>query len=95
MATFVMFGKYTAEGLKGFSAARTKKAADLIKKLGGEVLSMYATLGEHDLMCLVNLPDVATAMQASVALTRMTGIAFTTAPAVPVEQFDKLIAAAK
>ena len=95
MATFVMFGKYTAESFKGMSAARTKKAAALIKKLGGAVQAMYATLGEHDLVCIVDLPSVAAAMQASVALGKMTGIAFTTAPAVLVEEFDKLMARAK
>jgi len=95
MATFIMFGKYTAEGFKGMSAARTKKAAALIKKSGGTVQGMYATLGQHDLVCIVELPGVEAAMRASVALSKMTGIAFTTAPAVPVEQFDKLMAGAK
>jgi hypothetical protein len=32
------------------------------------------------------------AMQASVALNKLTGISFTTLPAVTVEEFDKLIA---
>jgi len=95
MGTFVMFGKYTSESLKGMSAARTKKAAALIKKLGGKVESIYATLGECDLVCIVSLPGVGAAMQASVALSKMTGIAFTTAPAVPVEEFDKLMAPGK
>jgi uncharacterized protein with GYD domain len=95
MATFVLFGKYTAESVKGISAARTKKAVALVKKLGGGIQATYATLGEHDLVCIVDLPSVAAAMQASVGLSKMTGIAFTTAPAVPVEEFDKLMAGAR
>jgi len=94
MATFVVFGKYTSEGMKGISAARTKKAAALVKKLGGRIESMYATLGEYDLVCVVNLPSVEAAMQASVTLGKMTGVAFTTAPAVPVAEFDKLMSRA-
>lgn len=35
MATFMMFGKYSAEALKGISADRTSKAADLMKGFGG------------------------------------------------------------
>ena len=31
-------------------------------------------------------------MKASVALSKLTGISFTTSPAVPVEDFDKMIA---
>ncbi len=95
MATFIMFGKYTQEGLKGMSAARTKKAGALVKKLGGEIQAIYATLGECDLVCVADLPSVEAAMQASVGLGKMTGIAFTTAPAVSVEEFDKLMGGAK
>jgi uncharacterized protein with GYD domain len=53
---------------------------------------MYAMLGEKDLLLVVELPGVAAAMQASVALSRMTGIAFTTSPAITVEEFDQLMA---
>lgn len=92
MATFLMFGKYSAPALKEMSPARTTKVAALIKNLGGEVKAMYAMLGESDLLLVVNLPGVDAAMQASLALAKMTGIAFTTCPAVTVEEFDKLAA---
>ena len=46
MSTYLMFGKYSAEGVKGISANRTKAAADLIKKGGGELEAIYALLGE-------------------------------------------------
>lgn len=91
MTTFLMFGKYTAEAVKGVSADRTGKAVDLMKKFGGKVLSMYALLGEKDLVLIVDFPDVEQAMKASAALSRMTGIAFATCPAVAVEQFDKMM----
>jgi uncharacterized protein with GYD domain len=48
MATFILFGKYSADALKGVSGARTKKAAALVKKLKGKVIGMYAMLGEKD-----------------------------------------------
>ena len=91
MATFFMFGKYSSEGLKEMSAERTGKAVSLIKKFGGEVNSMYALLGEQDLVLIVDLPGVEQAMKASVALTKMTGVSFSSSPAVPVEDFDKMI----
>ena len=92
MATFFMFGQYSSEALKGMSAGRTDKAVGLIKKFGGEVHSMYALLGERDLVLIVDFPEVKQAMKASVALTKMTGVSFTTSPAVAVEDFDKMIA---
>ena len=92
MATFVMFGRYTPEALKTASAARTKKAQSLIKRHKGELVAMYATLGKIDLVLVANFPGIVEAMQASIGLTKLTGIGFTTAPAVSVDTFDKLMA---
>jgi uncharacterized protein with GYD domain len=55
------------------------------------VESIYALLGEKDLVFIVNFPGTEQAIKASVALSKATGIAFTTLPAVTVEEFDKLI----
>ncbi|MFH0814031.1 MAG: GYD domain-containing protein [Pseudomonadota bacterium] len=92
MATFILFGKYSTEALKKISAERTNKATNLIKKLGGKVSAMYALLGQYDLVLIADFPGTEEAMKASIALSKMTGIAFTTSPAVTVEQFDKLTA---
>ncbi len=92
MAIFIMSGKYSAAALKDMSPARTQQVVELIKKYGGEVQGMYATLGEQDLVFILTLPGVAQAMQVSVALSKLTGIAFTTAPALPVAEFDDLMA---
>ncbi len=91
MATFVMLGKYSLEGLKGISAKRTNDARAIVKQHGGEVKAAYALLGEVDLVVIVELPDTARAMQTSAALGKLIGGTFITAPAVPVEEFDKLI----
>ena len=91
MATYFMFGTYSADAIKGISAERTKEAAAVVKKYGGEVKSGYALLGEHDLVLIVDLPDTEQAMKTSVALAKLTGIGFTTAPAVSVDAFDKII----
>jgi uncharacterized protein with GYD domain len=92
MATFFMFGKYTSAAIKEMSIERTQQTADEIKKLGGEMKAMHALLGEYDLLFCVELPGVDDAMKASVTLTRLTGISFTTCPAVTVETFDRLVA---
>ncbi|MFB0521443.1 MAG: GYD domain-containing protein [Desulfatiglandales bacterium] len=92
MGTFLIFGKYSSEALREISAERTQKAGNLIKKFGGEVTSMYALLGEQDLLFVANSSGIEQAMKASVALSKSTGISFTTSPAVTVEEFDKMIA---
>jgi uncharacterized protein with GYD domain len=91
MATFFMFGKYSDKAVKEISSKRTKEAVSLIKKHGGEVKSMYALLGEKDLAFIVTFQGIEQAMKASVALSKSTGISFTTLPAVTVEDFDKIM----
>ncbi len=92
MATFFMFGKYSSEALKAMSAERTDNAVSLIKKFGGEVNSMYALLGEQDLVLIVDFPGLEQAMKASVELGKISGVAFSTMPAITVAEFDKLLA---
>jgi uncharacterized protein with GYD domain len=92
MAIFIMCGKYSLDAVKKISTDRTKKTLELVKKHKGSIKGMYAMLGEKDLLFILDLPSVAAAMQVSVSLSKTTGIAFTTAPAVTVEDFDKLMA---
>lgn len=91
MATFLMYGKYSPDALKEMSPDRTKRAIDLAAEYGGKIEAMYATLGEHDLVFVATFSGLEDAIRASVELTRMSGISFATAPAVSVEEFDKLV----
>ncbi|MCD6079905.1 MAG: GYD domain-containing protein [Candidatus Omnitrophica bacterium] len=91
MAKFLLLGKYSLEAMKGISAQRTQEAKKIVEKAGGKVNSIYALLGPYDLALVVELPDDKSAMKVSLELTRMSGIAFTTLPAVDVEEFDKLV----
>lgn len=52
---------------------------------------MYALLGEIDLVFIVEFPEFAQAMKTSVEIAKQTGIIFTTAPALTIEEFDKLV----
>ena len=94
MATFYLFGKYTQPSITQVSAQRTKKAVAAIEKLNGKVKSMDALLGEKDLVFVVEFPSSKEALKASVALAKATGIAFSTAEAVSISEFDKLAAEA-
>jgi uncharacterized protein with GYD domain len=90
MAKYLMLGRYSQEAIKGISAERTQKVVDAIEKSKGKINSMYALLGRYDLAFVVDFPGNSEAMKASIALTKLTGIGFTTSPAISVEEFDKL-----
>ncbi|NPU84249.1 MAG: GYD domain-containing protein [Syntrophaceae bacterium] len=95
MPIFMMFGKYSTDAIKKVSPERTKKAIRIINRNGGKVISMYAVLGEHDLVLTLDFPDVEKALSTSVALNELTGITFVTSPVVDVEKFDKLVSEIK
>ena len=95
MSIFLLFGRYSSEYIKDISYDRTEKVRDLIKKNNGKIISMYAVMGDHDLVFTINFPDAKNAMATSVALYKLTGIHFTTSAVVDVEQFDTLVAEAK
>lgn len=91
MATYLMFGQYTAASVKKISAKRTEDSLDLVKKLGGKIKDGYAMLGDQDLLIILEAKDNQTAMKISVELAKLLEVSFTTAPAVSIEEFDKLM----
>lgn len=91
MTTFFMFGKYSVDAARAASAKRTEKAVTVIQSIGGELKAAYALLGQTDLVLIVDFPGVHEAIKASVELSKLLGIGFATSPAVPVDEFDKLI----
>ncbi len=91
MNTFVMLGRYSSQALKTASAARTRKAEHIIGRAQGKIRAMYALVGEYDLMLIVEVPSIESAIKVSAGLTRLTGISFTSVPAISVNEFDRLI----
>ncbi len=91
MTTYIMFGKFSVGSVKEISSERTKKSTAIVESYGGQVRNLYALLGETDVVAIVDFPGVNEAMKASVELTKLLGISFITAPAVTVDEFDRLM----
>ena len=91
MTTFIMTGKYSTESIKQISGERTTIAVDIVKQNGGKIVATYATMGETDLLAIMEFPGVNEAIKSSVALNKALGISFSTVPALRVEEFDKLV----
>ena len=89
--TFFMFGRYSSEAAGRISVDRTRAAHQAVENFGGTVKAIYALMGEYDLVLIAELPRMAEAMKASIALKRLTDISFFTTAAMPVEEFDQLV----
>lgn len=92
MLTFFLFGKYSETSIKEVSEKRTRKVESLVTQLGGKLISIYALLGQFDLVIIVEMPGLEKAAELSTSLYRETGISFSTHPAIEVKAFDKLVA---
>ena len=86
-----MTGKYSSEAIKQISGKRTTKAIEIVKKCGGKLVAAYATMGETDLLAIMEFPGVNEAIKASVALNKALGISFSTVPVLQIKDFDKLV----
>ena len=92
MTYFFFFGTYTNEAIGGIDARRTKLAEQTIEGYGGTLHSVYALLGRDDIVMIAELPGIPEAMQVSITLHKKTGIRFSSHPALPVVDFDRITA---
>lgn len=91
MTIYFMFGKYSPQSIRSIGADRTINAIDIISKLDGEVISQYALLGDKDMVLIVKLPGIEEVLQASANLHKLTGITFSSFPAITMEKFDEIL----
>ena len=91
MATFIMVGTYSMDAIEEISSQRTENARSTIAENGGKMLSAYVSLGDTDLYLICEFPDMQSAMKSSIALTKSTGISFSTNECVSAEEFDNLM----
>ena len=71
MATFIVLGKFTDQGIKNVkeTVGRAEAFKEMAKKAGATVKDLYWTLGQYDVIAICEAPDdeTATTMALSVA----------------------------
>ena len=70
MASFVILGNYTDQGIKDMKnvQSRVEVAKEAIQQGGGRMIFFYLTLGEYDFVSVAELPDAETGMGILLAL---------------------------
>ena len=93
MAKYISLVKYTAKGIENVkeSANRYDAFKQLCESMGGKVEGMYLTMGQYDIVIIVDAPDPETV--AKVILTTGSGGAVRTEtfPAFSEEEYRKII----
>ena len=90
MSKFIMCGSCPPEALKEVGVGYKEKVVEVVSDCNGTIDAMYSTLGEFDLIIFADLPDVESAMNASIELNKLTGVAFSSSPAVELQELLKL-----
>ncbi len=90
--TYIAMLKYTTEGVKGISAARTAEAKEAIKRAGGKFIAGYEILGTYDAMIIAEYPDEKAAIKSTIELNKLIGVSSDTMIAIPIDEFDQDLA---
>jgi uncharacterized protein with GYD domain len=93
MATYISLCNWTEQGIKSFkdSASRAKEAEAAMAKLGVRIQSIYWTVGEYDLVAIVEADDDESATAALLALGAQGNIRTTTMRAYDAEAMGRII----
>ena len=93
MPTYIILSNVTDEGAKTIKSDPERIVAvnREIERLGARVTAQYATLGPYDFVNVVEAADNATIGRMSAELASRGTVKLTSLPAIPVEEFIRLL----
>jgi uncharacterized protein with GYD domain len=96
MAKYLIQASYTAEGLRGLqkdkASGRKQAVSKVVESLEGKVEAMYFALGDHDVVLIVDMPDIVSGAALSLAVSA-TGLVRTKSTALlTIEETDRALA---
>ena len=95
MAKYLVQAAYTAEGLKGLlkdkAAGRRQVVTRAVESLGGKVEGMYFSLGEYDVLLILDMPDAISGAAMSVRVSASGLVRTKTTALLTVEEADQAL----
>lgn len=93
MATYILLSTLTDEGRKTLKERpeRLQEVNKEIEAMGARVTQQYAVLGGYDFINIMEAPDNETVARISVELGARGTVTLTTLPAIPVEDFTRML----
>lgn len=94
MATYISLVSWTEQGIKGYrdTTARAEAAKQLAVKLGGQMTSIWWTIGPYDLVAVSEFADDEAATAYALALGSAGNIRTTTMRAFGADEMTSIIA---
>lgn len=94
MATYIILIDYTDQGIRNVkdSPNRLDAARQRAKDLGGELTQAYLTLGGHDLVAILELPDDEAVAKFGLSIGSFGNVRTTTLRAFAEDEYREIIA---
>jgi uncharacterized protein with GYD domain len=95
MPKFLVEATYSAEGLRGLqkdkASGRKEAVTRAVEGLGGKVEAFYYSLGEYDVLLLLDMPDLITGTALALAVSAAGSARTKTIPLLTVEEVDRAV----
>lgn len=93
MAHFVILLRWTQKGIEHVkdSPARFEHFRDTVEAVGGELLSFHMTLGEYDMMAIINVPSDEAAAKMELAVRSVGTVDIETLRAFDESEYREII----
>lgn len=94
MATYINFIKLTDQGLRNYkdTVARAETYWAAVKAAGGRVIQELWTLGDYDMIALIEAPDDETAAALALQVSSLGNVRTTTLRAFTAEEMRRIAA---
>jgi uncharacterized protein with GYD domain len=95
MPKYLVQAAYTAEGLKGLqkdtATGRKQAVAQAVEGLGGKLEALYYALGDHDVVLIVDMPDVVSGAALGLRVSASGLVRTRTTALLTVEEADRAL----
>jgi uncharacterized protein with GYD domain len=95
MPKYLVEAAYTAEGLKGLqkdkASGRKQAVSQAVEGLGGKVEALYYSLGDHDVLLIVDMPDVVSGAALSLRVSASGLVRTKTTALLTIEEVDSAL----
>lgn len=95
MAKILLQATYTADGLRGLQKEKASGRQEVVKRaveaLGGKVESMYYSLGDYDVVLILDVPDIIAGTALAVAVSASGLVRTRSTVLLSVEEADRAL----
>jgi uncharacterized protein with GYD domain len=90
MPRFIVLTSFTDQGIRTVteSVKRARASVSTFEKFGCKKIGQYWTMGQHDIVTIVEAPDDRTAMKAVLAVGKLGNVRTTTLPAFDAAEME-------